>query len=92
MSAGQVGSLLQQLLTLCAVVAAPILLAGMVVGVIVGIVQSATQIQENSLTFIPKLAATGLALVFSGSWILDKLINFFNLVVDQMSHGAMGGF
>ena len=91
MNPSQVGSLLQELLTLCALVSAPLLLTGMVVGVIVGIVQSATQIQENSLTFIPKLGAIGIALVFCGSWILDKLVGFFNLVVDQMSRGPTGG-
>jgi flagellar biosynthetic protein FliQ len=87
---GQIGSLLQQLLVLAALLAAPPLLAGLVVGVIIGIIQSATQIQETSLTFVPKLVAVGVSLVVSGPWALDKLVGFFHLVLDQMSRTGAG--
>lgn len=91
MSTGQIGSILQQLLVLTAMLAGPPLLTGLVVGVLVGILQSATQIQESTLTFVPKMAAVGTALVISGPWCLDKLVGFFHLVLDQMSRAGGGG-
>ncbi|HPW58851.1 MAG TPA: flagellar biosynthetic protein FliQ, partial [Candidatus Rifleibacterium sp.] len=53
--------LFEQTFFLCLLLSAPILLLGMVVGVLISIVQTATSIQEQSLTFIPKLLLTGLA-------------------------------
>jgi flagellar biosynthesis protein FliQ len=57
-------------------VAAPILVAGLVVGLIVSVFQAVTQIQEQSLQFIPKLIATGAVLVLAGPWMLDQLIAY----------------
>ncbi len=91
MSTGQIGSILQQLLVLTAMIAAPPLLAGLVVGVLVGILQSVTQIQESTLAFVPKMAAMGAALVVSGPWCLDKLVGFFHLVLDQVARTGGGG-
>ena len=90
MTSAYVGTILQQLLTLVALVAAPPLLAGLTVGLVMGILQAATQIQEQSLTFIPKVAAIGFALVVSGPWALDKLIGFFHLILDQIARGNAG--
>ena len=55
---------------------APVLLLGLIVGVAVSIVQAATQIQEASLSFIPKLIAVGVALLVFGSWMLRVLVDF----------------
>jgi flagellar biosynthetic protein FliQ len=89
-STGQIGSLLQQLLVLTAMIAAPPLLAGLVVGVLVGILQSVTQIQEVTLTFVPKFVAVGLVMLLAGSWMLTELINFtqgmFRLVPELISN------
>jgi len=90
-STGQIGSILQQLLLLTAMIAAPPLVAGLVVGVLMGILQSVTQIQESTLAFVPKVAAMGAALVVSGPWALDKLEGFFNLVMDQVARTGGGG-
>ena len=56
--------------------AAPLLLSALAVGVLVGIFQAATQIQEMTLSFIPKLLALALALLVSGAWMLRMLIEF----------------
>ncbi|EXJ16880.1 flagellar biosynthesis protein FliQ [Imhoffiella purpurea] len=56
--------------------AAPPLLAGLVVGLIVSLFQTATQIQEMTLTFIPKLLAVGAALVIGGHWMLSVITDY----------------
>ena len=61
--------------------AAPLLLSALVVGLLVGMVQAATQIQEMTLTFIPKLAVLVLALIVAGSWMLGLITDFsINLI------------
>jgi flagellar biosynthesis protein FliQ len=57
-------------------VSAPFLLSALAVGLVISIVQTATQLQESVLAFVPKLAAAVLAVVISGSWCLDKLSSF----------------
>lgn len=66
------------------IMAAPILLIGMGVGLVVSIFQATTSIQEQTLTFVPKIAAILLAIVFFGPWMLNSMkqytINLFNLI------------
>lgn len=57
-------------------IAAPTLLAALIVGMIVSIFQAATQINEQTLTFIPKIIAMTVAAVVCGPWILEVMINF----------------
>ncbi|MBN1968867.1 MAG: flagellar biosynthesis protein FliQ [Candidatus Delongbacteria bacterium] len=63
---------------------APILLVGLVVGLIIGIFQSATQIQEMTLTFIPKMLAVLGALIIGLPWMMNLILAFtqemFNLI------------
>jgi flagellar biosynthetic protein FliQ len=66
----------QEALWVTALLAAPLLLSALVVGLLVGMVQAATQIQEMTLTFIPKLAVLGLALIVAGSWMLGLITDF----------------
>lgn len=56
--------------------AGPVLLFGLVVGLAVSIFQALTQINEVTLTFIPKIAATAAALVLFGPWMLTRLVSF----------------
>lgn len=66
----------REVLQLTFVVSAPLLGAGLLVGLVVSIFQSATQIQEVTLTFIPKILAVMAALVFFFPWILQMMLNF----------------
>jgi len=59
-----------------ALLAAPLLLSALGVGLLVGMIQAATQIQEMTLTFIPKLIVLAIALLVSGSWMLGLLTDF----------------
>ena len=61
---------------LAAKISAPILLTALLVGFLVSLFQAATQIQEPTLSFVPKMIAVALALVFTGNWVLGELIAF----------------
>ena len=59
-------------------VAGPILLMSLAIGLGISIIQSITQIQEVTLTFVPKLAGCALVVVFTGNWMLNTLVGFTN--------------
>jgi flagellar biosynthetic protein FliQ len=58
------------------ILSAPVLLIGLIVGLIVSILQATTSIQEQTLTFVPKIAAILLALVFFGPWMFGQLSQY----------------
>ncbi len=57
-------------------VSLPTLLISLVVGVIISIFQSVTQIQEMTITFVPKIIVTFLSLLVFGAWMLEKIVGF----------------
>ena len=57
-------------------VSMPFLLAGLVVGLLVSIFQAVTQIQEQTLSFIPKILVTGAVIALAGPWMLDQLATY----------------
>ena len=76
MSADSLLDLWRSALSVTVQICAPFLVAGLVVGLTVAIVQTATQLQESILTFVPKLAAALIVIALAGHWMLDKLGNF----------------
>ncbi len=68
--------LAQRALMVAVMVASPILGIGLIVGLIVSIFQAATQIQEMTLTFVPKILAIIASVVVFGPWMLTSLVNF----------------
>ncbi len=54
----------------------PLLLVGLAVGLVISVFQAITQIQEQTLTFIPKILATVAVLVVGGPWMLDQLLSY----------------
>lgn len=68
----------------------PPLGAAMAVGLFVAVMQAATQIQESSLTFVPKLAAVFITLLFTGNWSMGKLVAFFEEVMLKFSALGVG--
>ncbi|MGC9196522.1 MAG: flagellar biosynthesis protein FliQ [Syntrophobacteraceae bacterium] len=59
----------------------PVLGFSMVVGIIISVFQSVTQIQEMTITFVPKIVVTFLAMLIFGSWMLSKLTSFLHQVI-----------
>ena len=66
-------------------VGGPILTISLVVGLIISIFQATTQIQEQTLTFVPKLIAIILVLVLGGPWMLNKLVMLTNELFQSIS-------
>ncbi len=64
---------------------APMLLAALVIGLIISIFQAATQINEQTMTFIPKIVAVFVALLFFGPWIMEILITFTTGLITQIA-------
>ena len=66
-------------------VAAPILIVVMVLGVIISVIQATTQVQEQTLTFIPKLMGAAIVGIFLGSWMLETIMSFTTRIFDLIS-------
>lgn len=64
--------------------ALPILLFGLVAGVLVSLFQAVTQVQEFTLTFVPKLLAVVAAMAIFGPWMLTSLVNYFHQTYTHM--------
>lgn len=73
-------SLAAEALWLILLLSLPPLIASLVVGLAISLLQALTQVQEQTLTFVPKIIATILVLIISAAWILGQLIAFANRV------------
>jgi flagellar biosynthetic protein FliQ len=76
MTPESVTTIAHQAMYVALLLAAPPLLVGLVVGLIVSLFQAATQINESTLTFIPKLAAIAVTLVLIGPWMLTTMLDY----------------
>lgn len=64
---------------------APLLIISIVIGLVIAIFQAATQIHEQTITFVPKILAIALLLIATGSWMLTSMIEFFQYLMDLMA-------
>lgn len=76
MAADQALQLMTQLLWTSFLVAAPLLLSTLIIGVLVGVVQVVTQLQEMSLSYVPKLVVAFFVLLVFGPWMLNRMTTF----------------
>jgi len=67
-------------------VSAPMLGIGLVVGLVISVFQATTQIQEQTLTFVPKILAVFLVLLIAGSFMMNTLISFTNRIFSYISN------
>ena len=74
----------QHALVVTLMVAAPLLLTALAVGLLVGVLQAATQINEMTLSFIPKLLALAAVLVVAGPWMLRTLIDYTRHLIESL--------
>lgn len=74
----------QQALKLTLLLCAPLLLSALAVGVLVGIFQAATQINEMTLSFIPKLLAMALVMALAGPWMLRTLLDYTRQLIESI--------
>jgi flagellar biosynthetic protein FliQ len=88
MSVGFVGQIVGQALLQVLMVSAPMLGLAVIVGLTISIFQATTSIQEQTLTFVPKIVVVLGAIIVFGTWILNSMINFtlrlFQLIPDMI--------
>jgi flagellar biosynthesis protein FliQ len=72
-------------------VSMPLLLVGLVVGLLVSVFQAVTQIQEQTLTFIPKILAMGVVLVVAGPWMLSEVVTYTQQLYSSIPTMIDGG-
>lgn len=87
MDAGQVVTIARQTIWVIVKTSVPLLLVSMIVGFIISLFQTLTSIQEQTLTFVPKLLAIMIALMLMGNWILNEIVSFM-----QMLWGSFGQY
>jgi len=73
-----------QSMTIAAKMSAPILITALVIGFAISLFQSVTQIQEATLSFVPKAAGVGAALLFSGNWMLHEMVTFTTQLFERI--------
>lgn len=73
-----------QAMLVAAKVGAPILLTALVVGLLVGMLQSATQLQEPTIVFVPKFMTLAVVLLVSGNWMLSEMVTFTRALFDMV--------
>ena len=80
MDAGQVITVARQTIWVIVKTSVPLLLVSMIVGLIISLFQTLTSIQEQTLTFVPKLLAIMLALMIMGNWLLSEIVSFMQML------------
>jgi flagellar biosynthetic protein FliQ len=86
MNASYVITFFNEALSMSAMLSMPALLVGLIVGLIVSIFQAVTQINEQTLSLIPKIVAIVSVLMLTGNWMLAQLVTFTTKVFNQIAH------
>lgn len=79
----------RQALEVTLMVSAPLLMAALVTGLIISIFQAATQINESTLSFIPRLVVMFITLIFAGPWMLQLMVDYIRRLFDAIP-GMLG--
>ncbi len=85
MTTDTVLTLVQEGIYTILIVSAPTLLIGLAVGVIISILQATTQINEQTLVFVPKILAIFISLIIFGPWMLTRLQQYFTTLFEQVN-------
>jgi flagellar biosynthetic protein FliQ len=84
MTPDSVMTIAQRALEMTVLLAAPLLLVALLIGLLVGIFQAATQIHEMTLSFIPKLIGMAAALVLAGPWMLKQIVSYTRMLIESI--------
>jgi flagellar biosynthetic protein FliQ len=85
MSVDVVMDIAKEALWLIIICSAPLLLVSLVVGLVISIFQTVTSIQEQTLTFVPKILSIFLTLILCGEWIMNNIIEFMNRLFESFA-------
>ncbi len=86
MSTGVVIDIAREALWLIIKCSAPLLLVSLVVGLVISIFQTVTSIQEQTLTFVPKILSIFITLIICGGWIMDNIVSFMQRLFENFSY------
>lgn len=81
----------REALTVTVLLSAPLLLAALLTGLIVGLFQAATQINEQTLSFIPKLLSMVIVLIATGPWLLQTILDYTSELIVETVPRVLGG-
>lgn len=84
MTDNQVMHLAVQAMTIGLKVAGPILLVSLLIGFAISLLQSVTQVQEMTLTFVPKVIVVALVLLLAGNWMMGEMVSFTRQLFDDL--------
>lgn len=84
MTDAEVLGIVVEAMAVAARVSAPILLVALAVGVLVSLFQAVTQVQEMTLTFVPKLIAVGVVVLVAGSWMINEMVGWVDALWSSM--------
>ncbi|MCK5339778.1 MAG: flagellar biosynthesis protein FliQ [Desulfobulbaceae bacterium] len=84
MTSLEVVTLAERAVTLTLLLSAPLLIVGLAVGLMIALFQATTQIQEMTLTFVPKIVAVMLSLLFFASWMMIKITDYTNDLITSI--------
>lgn len=84
MTSGQATDLMYQVFVLAIKLGGPMLIISMLVGIAISIIQAATQIHEQTITFVPKLIVIGVILIMTGSKMLNTLQDFTAKIINSI--------
>ncbi|MEI8261064.1 MAG: flagellar biosynthetic protein FliQ [Actinomycetes bacterium] len=91
MADGYVMQLATMMVLTAAKLAAPLLLTALLIGFAVSLIQALTQLQDQTIAFVPKIIGVGVALIISGNWMIQTLVNFtfdsFQLLPSMLGSG-----
>lgn len=85
MTEGMILEIVRRSILTIVIVASPVLLISMVVGLVVSIFQATTSIQDQTLTFVPKIMAIFLSLIIFGPWMLGRLLEFTTWLLEYIA-------
>lgn len=78
-------SIMREVIMLTFKLALPVLLVAMIVGLVIAILQAATQIHEQTISFAPKAVAVGLVLFFLAPWMTNEIMDFIDFIFETMA-------
>jgi flagellar biosynthetic protein FliQ len=91
MDAASATDITREALFTALVIGAPVLLVGVVVALLTGILQALTQIQDQTISFVPKIVAVTVALGFCLPWLVERMVEYSELLITNIPQTIMGG-
>ncbi len=91
MDAQSAVDLAREALSTALIVGAPVLLAGVVIGLVIGLVQALTQIQDQTVSFVPKIVVMALVLVICLPWLVQRMMVYSEHLITNIPRMLLGG-